>query len=281
MGERSDIAVHDDAFRAALERELPCVVPGFKARDRDVELAPDPGARSAATRRAAFAGVDRAGRAVLVLSVRGDDMDAVAAAIDARVWIAARGALLRRHVVARDERDPLLVIASAGFAAHVRVALAALRPEDLLVCELLLLRGANGTAAECRAVGAAPVPAGAEATARVQVAPRLAEAAAAGLARIDGDLAPVSAGEELVWSLGPGAPCALSDRGGVLTARVRGVSHTLAEDADVDRFLEHALRAWLEARTGSARAEPRAGGDLLPRGPLLSPEEIEALRPLA
>ncbi|MCY2959344.1 MAG: hypothetical protein NTY35_04190 [Planctomycetota bacterium] len=258
----------------------------FELRDEDVVLAPAPGIglEGSGPRTAACAGIDGDGRVVLALRARG--RESVLAAIDALAWCDARGDLLARRLGADPELAPYVVLIVDEPDAETVAALATLRTDDLRMFEVRSLHSARGTEQDlaefsCARSDADPLrrPAwderlGAEARGFV-------DRVRAGIGRIDPAANPAAAARAIVWRRGNATLVTLRAPHGRLEAEVSGERFDVAAEADVERVLEGAVRALLEAREaddadpGERAESPRA---LLPTGPLLSEDELAALR---
>jgi hypothetical protein len=273
---------------------------GLEAREEQLELEPVLGIGRApgAPRTAAVAGVDADGRAVLVLDATGDD--AVLAALDALAWCDAHGDLLARRLGADEARAPCVVVVLAAPDPRVEAGLAALRPGDLRAFVARAVRGARGAAADLAEIALnggdrRASPAEEAERALDEASRRLLARYADGVARIDPALRGGRAARARVWIDERGECARLRLDRGRLVAVAAGEEVDLRTEADVDRALEALLRGWLaghDGRAAAVAAAPSARGGsgaaagsdegppagLMPRGPLLSADELATLR---
>lgn len=286
--EHEDDLENEGGSEADLETALSAVLNGFVARDEHVELAPAPGlgAPNAAPRRAHLAGVDRDGRAILVLLAEGEE--AVLAAIDALVWSGAHAELLTRRLGSAPDLAPSVVLVAPRFEARIATALETLRAAGVRVFETRTVRNAPGEdTALVEILGsraaAEPPPADPSWTEPLDAGAReLAQVAMRGLDRVDPALRGTRSVRGIVWRRDGASLWTLRARGDRLEAEVQGTSMPIEGPDDVERVLERALRAVLEppdAHAPRPAARPRrTGSALMPSGPLLSEAELAALR---
>ncbi len=276
----SDDALPLDALAEALG--------GFELRDERLVLDRAPGIalEGGAARIASCVGIDGDGRAALV--VRGTRAESVLLAIDALAWCDARGDLLARRLGARSDGGARVVLIVDEPDDATRDALATLRTADLRVFEARTLQSAQGSHSDLvevyRPDAGAGATAGAAWESRLEASARaLLEHVRAGVSRIDPEATSAAAGRAIVWRSGAARLVELRAPRGRLEAHVRGESFDVIAATDVERVLEGALLALSDsdelgaAQTGAEHVAP-AHVDLLPRGPLLSADELAALR---
>ncbi len=267
-----------DALAAALG--------GFELRDEDLVLdrAPGIGLAAGASRTALCAGLDGEGRGILV--VRGGPREAVLLAIDALAWCDARRAALTRRLGADPELAACVAVVVDDPDAETLAALATLRAADLRVFEAQNVRSSRGVQLDLTEVvlrgpdGEPSTPEHWEG--RLDGATRsLVERVRAGIARIDPDARSAASGRAIVWRSGSARLVELRTGAGKLEARIRGERFDLDPADGVERVLEGALRVYLDTDARNT-GEDRGGGaedvPLLPNGPLLSDDELAALR---
>lgn len=261
---------------------------GFELRDEQLVLDRAPGIalEAGAARIATCVGIDGDGRAALV--VRGGGAESVLLAIDALAWCDARGDLLSRRLGASTDGGVRVVLIVDELDDATRDALATLRTADLRVFEVRTVRSARGSLSDLVEVDRSDDGAGAtvhgawdlrlEAPAR-----ELLEHVRTGVARIDPEATSAAAGRAIVWRSGAARLVELRAPRGRLEAHVRGERFDVVGVTDVERVLEGALLALSDsgefgaAETCAEGAAP-AHVDLMPRGPLLSADELAALR---
>jgi len=260
---------------------------GFEVRDEDLVLEPAPriGCAGDALRTARYAGVDGEGRAILALMGAGNE--AVLLAIDALAWCDSHGDLLARRIAADESLPTCVVLVLEDPAEATLAALAVLRSNDLRVFVSRRVRSArsgSGDLVEIRrdaradsATFATAWDADLDAEAR-----RFVERVLAGLPRIDPEARAVAAPRSIVWRRGQVALIQLRSVCGRLEAEAGGERFAVAVEVDVERVLIGALRGYLGQSGDQNSAEDREVAAqrkaLMPSGPLLSADELAALR---
>jgi len=276
---------------ADLERALRAALDGLEIRDEGILLdgAPSAGRAGEQPRRAVLAGVIDGGRAVLVTRPSREDGPVELAAIDALAWTEEYGDALAQRLGADRDQDVLVVLVVDPPDAGLRASLRTLRADRLLVLVERRLRSARGedvrlTPLDLGGRSATSAPEGIEGfLARLGAPVRgWAEAAARGVSRIDPELREHVAGTALIWRDADGVRCALRVHGADIVGEADGVGGPITGPDEVERFLERAVRTYrgperpeAPARLQRPEDPPRA---LLPQGPLLSEDELAALR---
>ncbi|MBL8863498.1 MAG: hypothetical protein JNK02_16025 [Planctomycetes bacterium] len=283
------------ARRPAIDPQaLVAALGGFEVLEEDLRLEPAPGLgrEDGAPRVARLAGVDGEGRALLVLAEDGEE--AVLAAVDALAWCDAQGELLVRRFGADAALAPGVVLIVSEPEPLLLAALAALRAEDLRVFTARRVRGARGDFSELVEVSRAAAGTRAQPAAWDADLPEAARGFAAwiraGMARIDEGLEPSTGPRGTIWRHGRGRLVALRASARGLEADIEGRRMPIADAEDVERLLALALRGYLadgellrgpdpaQLPPAADRAPAAAPVPLLPSGPLLSEDELAALR---
>lgn len=259
----------------------------FEVRDEDLVLDPAPriGRGDGAPRVALYAGIDGERRAVLAITGAGDE--AVLLAIDALAWCDAHADLLARRIGAEVTLGTCVVLVLADPAEATLSALAALRSGDLRVFVARSLRsarqgGGDLVEVERRSNADSGVQGAAWDQQLNSDARGLVERVLAGLPRIDPDARAVSGPRSIVWRHGQVALVQLRSAGGRLEVEADGECFAVEREPDVERVLSATLRGYLAVGAAPsetselATAPPRTS--LMPRGPLLSEDELAALR---
>lgn len=278
-------------LRADFERALCEALDGFQLRDEEILLAgrPSGGPAEREPRRARSAGVIDDGRAVLVLRPGLHEGPLELVAIDALTWSEEYGEVLAQHLGADPARDVLVVLVVDAPDASLRAALRTLRDDRLLVLVERRVRSARGERLRLSSLDlrGRAIPTATEGVedflARLAPPARAwAEAAARGVARIDPGLRGFVADSALVWRDPAGVRCVLRARGAEILGEADGVAGPIRGDDEVERFLERALRACCGTERLEPAPRPASSEDapkaLLPVGPLLSEDELAALR---
>lgn len=266
----------------ALADELRQVVPGLEVLDRRLDLG--------GGTHAEVVGVESSGRLVLALwSAPGGDGDrgedrALLDVLDALAWARDNCDLLALHLHRAElsAADPLVVVVGDSFSERYLGRLASIDPGAARVFERRAIESARGRSTYLVPVnGGAPLVADADTfldRLDESLLP-LAELLRERLAHVDDQVVCSADEESLRWSLGGTELCEIVDGDGRLVGRVPegGPSIELSNDAEQERFLESALRRYVdlfdpvEALIGDVELIPTSPGPLLPEG------EIEAL----
>lgn len=249
---------------------------GFQLLDQELALAGDARLPSAV---ADLAGLDRAGRLVLVLKLEDPRADvALAQALDLAALADARQSLLERHFARSLGPAPCLVVLVGTelpdeLVRRVRVV----GPARLRLLEARVLRSASGiTTSYFPApqasvsdrpgdiegfLGALPGPIGERAAVLVERLRRLGNA-------VDGRLGLTRTGDGLEWRIGATLLCTLGWRGDELLGRVGNGDGTDTTEATPFRALVDvgAMEAFLDAALGRFLALAAGGNTKVTQG---------------
>ena len=288
---RSASAAERQGVLAALEHGLSEALPGVDILDRDLELD--------AAVRADLVAVDPVGRLVLVLVVGEEVERAVFDTLDVLAFARSNRSLLVRHIASRrvdPGLEPRVVLVDPACDEQLADRLAPLAPAGIEVFGVRTLRSAAGERSYLVRANDDPGAAGeAGVQAFLDALPLPLREIGAELAdrmsRLDDELFATGDAQALVWRWNGEVLARLEASGDRLTASV-GPGHDpspVRGAADVEGVLEEALAhlvADFEGRRHAsvpAHLEDRSvpntpAADLLPDGPLLTDEEIQAFQ---